>query len=97
MRGYDKAEVWLDGHLLATTYCQLAPGEHLIAVHLPATDDPGIRPLALGAMYDADPEADIIHPGGARWRIAAAAPTAVWIQPGFADQTWTRSRRAARS
>jgi hypothetical protein len=88
-RGYDRAEVWLDGKLLATSYCQLAPGEHVIAVHLGALESAGLRIIALGAMYDTDPDADIIHRGDARWRLAIATPIATWTQPGFADQAWS--------
>ncbi len=82
------ADVWLDGKELATSYVQLVPGQHVIAMHLRPVEGHANRIVTIGAVYDADGDTEVIQRGGPRWRIASAQPDETWIAPGFVDHAW---------
>jgi hypothetical protein len=88
-----RAELWIDGVQLATSWLQLAPGPHVVALHVTPTED-GARPriAMLSAQYDADADVDLV--ADARWRVTTREPAATWTQVGFAE-AWDAAPRAS--
>jgi hypothetical protein len=82
-----RATVWLDGEELAATRTLLRPGAHVMAVHLERAAEPGPMVYALGVMFDADDDVDLIAGGTPRWRTTTAAPPEGW-QGGHDDTGW---------
>ena len=71
-------EVWLDGVALASSRVQLAPGQHVLAVH-------GRGPH-VSARLDADEDNELLS--GAQFRYVAHDPGPGWQAPDYDDRHW---------
>jgi hypothetical protein len=88
-----RGEMWLDGAQLATGWLQLAPGPHVIALHVtPAENAAKPRIAMIAAQYDANEDVDLA--ANAHWRATTHEPAAAWTEVGFAE-TWDDVPRAS--
>jgi hypothetical protein len=83
-------ELWIDGVQLATSWLQLVPGPHVVALHVTPTED-GERPRI--AMLSAQHEGDDLI-AEAHWRVTTREPAPTWNQVAFAE-TWDDAPRAS--
>jgi hypothetical protein len=86
-----RAEIWLDGAQLASSWIQLAAGAHVLALHVMPGEGARPRIAMISAAYHAN-RADLF--ASASWRVTEREPTATWTDADFAE-TWDEPPRAS--